>query len=166
MNVSPLLLDKAKRLSWAARKRRWESVVVEGAGYYSVVLGVDDDWVLKVSGCGDWHEGTGKRARIDETDAWPDWARFCQDIDSPYIPRIRLVESGVPGVTTALIERLHEDRERARYWIDNMPPDVCNLLGGFGERHPEHSLDLHSGNVMFRECGQAVMTDPFRGPYE
>jgi hypothetical protein len=127
-----------------------------GSGNFARVYPLNSRWVLKIT----------SNNRDDGYDAY---AKFCMTFQhNPYVPRILARVEVTRDVRLYILERLNAlnripDYDRANHLRSALNkgehdcPHYTELMKAFGTKN---FTDLHERNVMKRDDGQLVITDP------
>ena len=145
-----------------------------GSGWYGEAWEHADypGLVLKVSGRGGFGiDEPGDRWGIPGSDSWQVYAQYCHKHPHEHLPRILHFERINAAVAWAIMPKyktlgldFSEERTRLQWrdWLNGAhgaPEWMWPIIGMAASLCM--AVDLHSGNVMVRDDGTMVMTDPF-----
>lgn len=182
------LIDFARRLAYAVRHKVKRGTRVPygwkrlGCGHFSQVF-EHEDWpgyVVKISSRGQALKRGGECLESwvlrdpDDTpasDAWQEFAQYCQHHPSPHLPAILHYEQMHKGTAWAIMPRYYpaEDfdhdntRERWEEQLEGLAPltdEWLRPIKWLAETN-NYYVDLNSYNVMVDSSGRLIMTDPF-----
>ncbi len=128
--------------------------------------------VLKVSGRAGFGGGyVSASGGCPDSDSWQVYAQYCHKHPHEHLPHILHFESINAAVAWAIMPKYKPlglghsaDRIRLQWWdwlngARGAPEWMWPIIGMASSLRM--TLDLHAGNVMMREDGILVMTDPF-----
>ena len=150
---------------------QWRRV---GSGWFSEVWEHPDypGLVLKVSGKSGFGSGeTDSYTAWPITDAWQVYAQYCQKHPHEHLPQILHFERINASTAWAIMPKYDhaehtQENERTRLqwgdWLNGgrgAPEWMWPIVGMAASLY--FRVDLHTGNIMVRNDGILVMTDPF-----
>lgn len=182
------LIDFARRLAYAVRHKVKRGTMVPrgwkrlGCGHFSQVF-EHADWpgyVVKISSRGQALNKGGEcfdswgMLDPDDTpasDAWQEFAQYCQHHPNPHLPAILHYEQMHSGTAWAIMPRYYpatgfDHDDTRRLWGDQLEglepltDEWLRPIKWLGETN-NYRVDLHAGNVMVDSYGCLIMTDPF-----
>lgn len=145
-----------------------------GAGWFGEAWEHDEypGLVLKVSGkSGFGHGRTGSRRNPPRADSWQVYAQYCHKHPHEHLPQILHFERINASVAWAIMPKYkrmgygrNEEYTQAQWreWLNGAhgaPEWMWPIIGMASSL--SMTIDLHRGNIMVRDDGTLVMTDPF-----
>lgn len=156
-----------------------------GSGYYGEAW-VHDKWpefALKISGRAGWGDPhwfyrTDDDSRYSSStaprlDAWPVFAKHCQEHPHQHLPKVLHIETVSRGITWAVMPKYEKVEWQwqapavvlalTEYYQDpesDIPPEWVKNLVDLAEKYGL-TFDMHSGNYMQDDEYNVVIIDPF-----
>lgn len=160
---------KFKRGNGYAEGWRWL-----GSGWFGEAWEHDDypGLVLKVSGKSGFGRGdTGSKRAPPSSDSWQVYAQYCHKHPHEHLPHILHFERINASVAWAIMPKYKpfghsfseaQTQRQWREWLNggrDAPEWMWPVIGMAASLRM--TTDLHGGNIMVRDDGTLVMTDPF-----
>lgn len=145
-----------------------------GSGWFGEAWEHDEypGLVLKVSGKSGFGSGdTGSRWDTPKADSWQVYAQYCHKHPHEHLPKILHFERINASVAWAIMPKYKRfgygsdevrTQEQWQEWLNGAhgaPEWMWPVIGMASSLRM--NIDLHDGNIMVRDDGTLVMTDPF-----